>query len=442
MASPPPYSRPGPPRGRPVELLVAHLPPRTSEGDVVRLFEEATEPGEVRNVIFRGPGAVVRMRDEAAAERALEELCGRPFRGLRLSVRRFRTFKIFVGLVSEHCTSDDLRVLFEDFGPVVECAIVRDYAFVHMVNEEDGRAAIEHLNGMEVKGRRIVVEASRVHKRAPGFEEEEEGRRNKNQPPPYRDQPSASHEMEYRPPASSGRTSYGVKMASSRDPSYEAQPTRPSDPLLKSYEDDLAYGASSGHSFSAQSMSYGPSYGAEATRNKPGGHATSYKAQLSDSLSTRDRGSVDTNYAGQLPSKVSLASGYRAQPAHSGPMQPAPQAASSLGASQSQTAAHRLPYERVRLSPPRTTHDDYYREFSAANKQYAPKSGSAALHQLYEHVRLSPPRISHDDFYRGGSAAKLRYAAEAEAAPLRRPYERVRLSPPRSNHSAKRSRDE
>ncbi|XP_042297023.1 RNA-binding protein 14-like isoform X2 [Sceloporus undulatus] len=44
----------------------------------------------------------------------------------------------------------------------------QDYAFVHMEKDEDARAAIEHLNGRDVKGKRINVELSnKAHKRGP-----------------------------------------------------------------------------------------------------------------------------------------------------------------------------------------------------------------------------------------------------------------------------------
>lgn len=45
-------------------------------------------------------------------------------------------------------------------------AALSDYAFVHMEKDEDARTAIEHLNGREIKGKRINVELSnKAHKR-------------------------------------------------------------------------------------------------------------------------------------------------------------------------------------------------------------------------------------------------------------------------------------
>lgn len=45
-------------------------------------------------------------------------------------------------------------------------AALSDYAFVHMEKDEDAKTAIEHLNGREIKGKRINVELSnKAHKR-------------------------------------------------------------------------------------------------------------------------------------------------------------------------------------------------------------------------------------------------------------------------------------
>ncbi|XP_027712092.1 RNA-binding protein 14 isoform X1 [Vombatus ursinus] len=110
--------------------------------------------------------AFVHVREAAGALRAIEALHGhelRPGRALVVEMSRPRplnTWKIFVGNVSAACTSQELRSLFERHGPVIECDVVKDYAFVHMEKEADAKAAIEQLNGKEVKGKRINVELS------------------------------------------------------------------------------------------------------------------------------------------------------------------------------------------------------------------------------------------------------------------------------------------
>ncbi|XP_066466516.1 RNA-binding protein 14 [Tiliqua scincoides] len=156
-----------------VKLFVGNVPEEASQVELRELFEAAAEPGEVLSVALMKQFAFVHVRDEAAAERAILKLNGHPLHGRRVVVEPSRprpthTVKIFVGNVSAACTSAELRVLFQQYGSVVECDVVKDFAFVHMEKEEDARTAIEHLNGREVKGKRINVELSnKAHKRGP-----------------------------------------------------------------------------------------------------------------------------------------------------------------------------------------------------------------------------------------------------------------------------------
>lgn len=66
---------------------------------------------------------------------------------------RGNTFKIFVGNLSDRTTSQDLRELFQQHGTVVEADAVKNYGFVHMQNETEGKAAIEALNGYSLHGK-------------------------------------------------------------------------------------------------------------------------------------------------------------------------------------------------------------------------------------------------------------------------------------------------
>ncbi|XP_042214259.1 RNA-binding protein lark-like isoform X5 [Homarus americanus] len=63
------------------------------------------------------------------------------------------TYKIFVGNLSNRASGSDIRKLFEAHGTVVEADVVRNYGFVHMENEEEGRVAIEALNGCSLHGK-------------------------------------------------------------------------------------------------------------------------------------------------------------------------------------------------------------------------------------------------------------------------------------------------
>ncbi|KAL0274653.1 UNVERIFIED_CONTAM: hypothetical protein PYX00_002736 [Menopon gallinae] len=74
------------------------------------------------------------------------------------------TFKIFVGNLSDKTTKADIQPLFEKYGKVVECDIVKNYGFVHMEHEDSGRDAIQNLDGYLVHGSSIKVEAATSRK--------------------------------------------------------------------------------------------------------------------------------------------------------------------------------------------------------------------------------------------------------------------------------------
>jgi len=70
--------------------------------------------------------------------------------------------KLFIGNLPDGmlATNDDVRPLFEQFGNVGECEVIRNYGFVHVESEEMATKCIEHLNGKDVKGRPMKVEKS------------------------------------------------------------------------------------------------------------------------------------------------------------------------------------------------------------------------------------------------------------------------------------------
>ncbi|KAL7294139.1 hypothetical protein TKK_0012166 [Trichogramma kaykai] len=74
------------------------------------------------------------------------------------------TFKIFIGNLADKTTNADIKPLFEKYGKVVECDVVKNYGFVHMENEEAGRNAIQNLNGNMVHGQPIKCEAAKSRK--------------------------------------------------------------------------------------------------------------------------------------------------------------------------------------------------------------------------------------------------------------------------------------
>lgn len=73
--------------------------------------------------------------------------------------------KLYAGNLSYQVTTEDLQAAFEPFGQVVSVNIITDrgtgqskgFGFVEMASDADGKAAIEALNGADLKGRAIKV---------------------------------------------------------------------------------------------------------------------------------------------------------------------------------------------------------------------------------------------------------------------------------------------
>jgi cold-inducible RNA-binding protein len=76
---------------------------------------------------------------------------------------------IFVGNLSFNTSEDELRQMFEAFGPVDRVSIMTDrdtgrsrgFGFVEMTNNEDGEKAITALNGSQSGGRTLNVNEAR-----------------------------------------------------------------------------------------------------------------------------------------------------------------------------------------------------------------------------------------------------------------------------------------
>ena len=76
---------------------------------------------------------------------------------------------IYVGNLDFQITEEDLRGIFEEYGNVSEAKIITDkfsgrskgFGFVTMDSDEEGKKAIEELNGSTVEDRQIVVNVAR-----------------------------------------------------------------------------------------------------------------------------------------------------------------------------------------------------------------------------------------------------------------------------------------
>ncbi|KAF1632223.1 RNA-binding protein 14, partial [Eudyptes filholi] len=181
-----------------------------------------------------------------------------------------------------------------------------------------------------------------------------------------------------QPPAAGHSASYGAQPAANLPASYGSQ----SAAALSA-----TYGAQAASSLAA-------SYGSQAAAAAA---AASYKAQASAPLTAAYRaqasGSMAVSYPAQQASSASLAAAYRAQPgsAYDGPSQLGQQAASYLGLSQA--AAVAPPYERTRLSPPRSAaYDDPYKKSSALAKRYG---SERRLSDLSDYRRLADSPLAY-----------------------------------------------
>ena len=76
---------------------------------------------------------------------------------------------IYIGNLSYDCTEEDLRTAFSAHGDVDSVRLITDrdtgrskgFGFVEMPNDDEARAAIDALNGKDMKGREVKVNEAR-----------------------------------------------------------------------------------------------------------------------------------------------------------------------------------------------------------------------------------------------------------------------------------------
>ena len=72
------------------------------------------------------------------------------------------TKSLYVGNLPYSSTEDDLREMFEQFGPVEDVRVIQSKGFGFIdIPEENMAAAIEAVNGTEVGGRTVTVNEAR-----------------------------------------------------------------------------------------------------------------------------------------------------------------------------------------------------------------------------------------------------------------------------------------
>ena len=76
---------------------------------------------------------------------------------------------IYAGNLAYTLTEPELREAFEQHGTVSACSLIADrltgrsrgFGFVEMPNDDEGKAAIEKLHDVELKGRKLLVREAR-----------------------------------------------------------------------------------------------------------------------------------------------------------------------------------------------------------------------------------------------------------------------------------------
>ncbi|XP_075693543.1 RNA-binding protein 4B-like isoform X3 [Rhinoderma darwinii] len=137
-----------------VKLFIGNLPPEATPAELKTLFEQygkVTECDIITNYGF------VHMEDKKSADQAVENLNQYELHSVCINVEHSRgkpkaSTKLHVSSLSTDCTGEELREKFEQYGTVLECDIVKDFAFVHMEKAEEALEAIRNLNNHEFKG--------------------------------------------------------------------------------------------------------------------------------------------------------------------------------------------------------------------------------------------------------------------------------------------------
>ena len=149
------------------KLFIGNLDESTKTNDIRPLFEKygkILELDVVKNYGF------VHFQNESDAREAIANLNGYVINGNAIKVENAKsrraansnTTKIFVGNLTEKTRTNEVRQLFEKFGSVLECDVIRNYGFVHLEVQDNMNVndAIRELNGMVVDGQALKVQVS------------------------------------------------------------------------------------------------------------------------------------------------------------------------------------------------------------------------------------------------------------------------------------------
>ncbi len=95
---------------------------------------------------------------------------------------------LYVGGLAYSVTDDELREFFESAGAVKSAVVIKDresgrskgFGFVEMEDEDDGKKALDTLNGKEINGRAINLSEARPREERPRRSFDNNGGGNRN----------------------------------------------------------------------------------------------------------------------------------------------------------------------------------------------------------------------------------------------------------------------
>ncbi|XP_036404048.1 RNA-binding protein 4.1-like [Megalops cyprinoides] len=145
-----------------VKIFIGNLSQDTTAEELRSLFSQYGKVSEC-DVLKRY--GFVHMDNKTEADEAIRSLHHHVLNGLAMNVELSRgkpkaSTKLHVSNINPNCTNQELRSKFEEYGPVVECDIVKDYAFVHMERADDAMEAISGLDNTAFQGKLMSVQLS------------------------------------------------------------------------------------------------------------------------------------------------------------------------------------------------------------------------------------------------------------------------------------------
>lgn len=124
------------------------------------------EFGEVMDCCVLKGYAFIHMTETDDAKNAIAALDKKEINGNAINVelsttRVQKATKLFVGNLPEGTKSAEIHKLFKQYGTVIECDVVKNFAFVHMARDNMARDAINALNKTDLNGNDITVQMAR-----------------------------------------------------------------------------------------------------------------------------------------------------------------------------------------------------------------------------------------------------------------------------------------